>query len=110
MVADFFQWTPPKLFNVVYDRGVFHNLGTPLAREQFALRVSSVLSELGIWMVIAGAADGERSERSHGGMYLQDLVLATEPYFEFLEVRKDRYGLIDISADFPAWHCVLARR
>src|SRR3989344_825531 len=57
VTADFFRWRSPKKFSVVYDKGVFHNLGGVRRRSTFARRVATILQPGGIWITVCGSAD-----------------------------------------------------
>jgi SAM-dependent methyltransferase len=109
-VADFFHWKSEALFNVIYDKGVFHNLHSPAERDRFARRVSSLLAPDGLWTTVCGSADGIEGRAAHGAIYLQDLVVVAEPYFEVLEIVKGKYLTAKPALDFKAWHCLFRRR
>jgi SAM-dependent methyltransferase len=108
--GDFFQRSTKKSFDVVYEKGFFHNLAGVRRRNTFIRRVASKLSEHGIWITVCGSADYRREDFPHGAIYLGDLVGPAEVYFEVLEVLKGPYGLLDHQFDFEAWYAVFRRR
>jgi len=110
LAADFFDWRPPQLYDVVYDKGVFHNLDSPVIRERFTKRVSQALGHNGLWVCVAGAADRPNKKLGHGAVFLSHVIEVVEKYFEVLEVQKALYGLFEKENDFEAWHCAFRRR
>ncbi|HEX7181440.1 MAG TPA: class I SAM-dependent methyltransferase [Thermoanaerobaculia bacterium] len=108
--TDIFRRLPDCQFDVVYDKGLFHNLGGVRRRNVFVRRIAGVLGENGIWLTVSGSADQRREDFGHGAIYLRDLVGPAEVYFEALEVLKGPYGLVDQEHDFSAWHAVFRRR
>lgn len=108
--VDFFRWSASDLFDVVYEKGVFHGLAGVRRRNAFVRRVAARLRPAGIWVTVCGSADHRRKDFSHGAIYLRDLVGPAEIYFEVLEVVKAPYGLSDKTHDFEAWHATFRRR
>jgi cyclopropane fatty-acyl-phospholipid synthase-like methyltransferase len=102
--ADFFHWAPADLFDVVYEKGVFHGLAGSRRRNTFVRRVAAMLPPGGIWVTVCGSADRRRADFTHGAIYLRDLIGPAELYFEVLEVVKAPYGLADKDHEFDAWH------
>jgi SAM-dependent methyltransferase len=108
--ADVFKWEPRERFDVVYDKGLFHGLAGPRRRSTLVRRIARLLNPNGVWITVCGAADRRRSDFGHGAIYLRDLVLPAEIYFEVLEVLKAPYSLADKDHDFEAWHAAFRRR
>jgi SAM-dependent methyltransferase len=108
--ADFFEWLPDSLFDVVYDKGFFHGLAGVKRRKIFIRRVAAALRPGGLWITVCGSADHRRSDFCHGSIYLRDLVAPAEIYFEVLEIVKSPYGLADQDHEFDAWHAAFRRR
>ena len=107
---DMERWTPAGLFNVVYEKGLFHNASSPDQRDLIAQRISEALAPEGIWLSVCGSADGVKIKAEHGAIYLQDLISIAEIYFEVLEIVKAPYLTADFRRDFDAWHCAFRRR
>ena len=108
--ADFATWYPQNLVDIVYEKGVFHNLAGPEPRSKFIYKTSKILNKDGIWFTISGSADNIKPKMSHGAVFLRDIIEPVEVYFEVLEVVKSKYNLADSLRDFDAWHCIFRRR
>ena len=108
--VDFFRWRPGHTYNIIYDKGFFHNLGGPRRRTAAIRRISQSLSAHGIWVTVCGAADDLVEGSPHNALFLRDIIYPAEPYFEILEVIRAPYGLSDKKHDFMAWHIVMRRR
>jgi len=108
--ADVFSWKSRSPFDVIYDKGLFHGLAGARRRSTFVRRIARLLNPNGVWVTVCGAADRRRSDFTHGAIYLRDLVLPAEIYFEVLEVLKAPYGLADRAHEFEAWHAAFRRR
>lgn len=107
---DFLQWKSDKSYDVIYEKGVFHNLAGEYRRQVFIKRVAQNLKPGGIWISVCGSADDLQPGVPHGALFLQHLIEPAETYFEILEVIKSRYGTLQSRLDFQAWHCVFKRR
>jgi 2-polyprenyl-3-methyl-5-hydroxy-6-metoxy-1,4-benzoquinol methylase len=108
--SSFFEWESTELYDVVYDKGVFHNLAGPERRSEFANKVAARLNANGIWVTVCGTADNYDSKIPHGAIFLQHIIEPVERYFEVLEVVKAPYGIEKPFPDFMAWYCVFRRR
>ncbi|WP_135078572.1 class I SAM-dependent methyltransferase [Terasakiella sp. SH-1] len=107
---DFIQWENNKLFDIVYDKGVYHNLQSPAERDAFCHKVSSCLNENGLWHSIIISSDRSQKYESHAGIFLQDFVSIVEAYFQILDIQKGLYGLRNSANDVDSWYCSVRRR
>lgn len=107
--VNFFSWTPPRHYAVVYDKGVFHNLAGPSRRGAFVRRVAKSLDDGGIWITVCGAAQYPGAQAAHPTIFLTHLVEAAEPYFEILKIIKGKYGVRAPDPDFDAWFGLFRR-
>jgi len=107
--ADFFKWQAGQSFDVIYEKGFFHGLAGLRRRSNFIRRIATQLAPDGVWISVCGAADQKHTKFPHGAIYLRDLIMPAEVYFEVLEVVKDNYGLADHEREFRAWHSVFRR-
>lgn len=108
--SDYFDWYEEKTFNIVYERGVFHNIQTSQHRDEFAAKTSAHLDTDGLWVSVVAAINSTNEEMIHNGVLLQDVINAVESYFDILEIKKTNYGLANSTKDFDAWHCAFRRR
>lgn len=99
-----------KRYNVLYDKGVFHNQPGPDARVQFAQYVAGLLATNGIWISICGSADHYNQSNPHGAVFLQHIITPIEELFEILEIQKAPYGIQKPHQDFLAWYCIFRKR
>jgi len=106
---DFFETTYTNDFDVVFDRGAFHNLHGVKERQLFGKRVAHTLTKEGVWLNISGAADHRRNDFKHGSVFLRDIINPIEPFLEIVDVRKGQYGL-EQARDFVAWFVVFKSR
>jgi SAM-dependent methyltransferase len=109
-VEDIEEYVPDTQFNIVYDKGVFHNLPGPAVREVFAQKVRTLLAPNGIWITVCGSGDHYNPKEPHGAVFLQHIITPIELYFEVLEVVKAPYGIQKPHPDFLAWYCVFRKR
>jgi SAM-dependent methyltransferase len=110
VVEDFLDHRYADEFDVVYERGVLHNIKSMRARQLFARRVARALRQSGRWVSVSGAADDISARRAHGCLYLTHIISAVEPYFLVRSVERRAYGRIQEGFDFEAWYCVFERR
>jgi cyclopropane fatty-acyl-phospholipid synthase-like methyltransferase len=108
--SNFFRWQPTTLFDVVYDKGMFHGLAGERRRSFFVRRAALALKKGGIWLTICGSADQRDGKFPRGAIYLRDLISPAERYFEVLQVIKAPYGIVNDAVEFDAWHAVFRRR
>ncbi|MFH1009285.1 MAG: methyltransferase domain-containing protein [Candidatus Latescibacterota bacterium] len=93
LVADFLNTNIPGApFGFVFDRGCLHTFDTEEERRQFAGNVASHLEQGGLWLTLAGNADGKAremgpaaadSKRSHScrGALFRDYFAGCRPFF-----------------------------
>jgi SAM-dependent methyltransferase len=108
--ADFLRTVYVDQFDVVYERGVIHNLKSHRARVDLARRIARSLRQGGVWISVCGSADDARFDRAHGCLYLSHVVTAAERYFEALFSERRPYGQIGAGFSFDAWYSVFRRR
>lgn len=108
--VEFKKHRTKEKFDIIYDKGVFHNLVGDEERGTFAKQVASHLNKNGIWVSVSGSADQLEKDSVHGAIFLQNYAVAAELYFEVLEVQKNNYGLLDKKNDFQAWYTVAKKR
>lgn len=95
-------------YDVIYEKGLFHNCLGNEERAELAELIARNLKEQGYWIGVSGAAD-DLQGLSHGKVFLTDIVKNVEPYFEIQEMHRTNYGKTKMK-DFAAWLVVLKRR
>ncbi len=110
MVADFLKdGIPGSPFDLVFDRGCLHCVDSAKERRRFAKNVAAHLDEDGLWLALAGNADGQVREVGPPTLSAKELVAAVEPYFEIISLAAGRFG--SDQADPPkAWICLMQKR
>lgn len=108
--SDIGSWEPNHLFDIIYEKGFFHNLKGPRKREEFIIKASRMLEHNGLWISVSGSADQYDQNNPHGAILLRDIIEIAEIYFEVIEVKKDWYGLLNSDKDFKSWYCLFRRR
>jgi SAM-dependent methyltransferase len=107
--VDFLALETPDRFQLIFDRGVFHNQRSDAARETFVAQCASLLVGGGHWISVIGSADSQTAS-PHGSLYLSNVVSVVERYFEVLAVDLRPYGPDDWPDNFDAWHCLFKKR
>jgi len=110
IVADFLKdGIPGSPFGLVFDRGCLHCISTAKERRQFAENVAVHLEEDGLWLALAGNADGQVREVGPPTLTAKELVVAVEPCFEIVSLATGHFG--SDQADPPkAWVCLMQKR
>ncbi len=110
IVADFLKdGIPGSPFDLVFDRGCLHCADTAEERRRFAENVVAHLEEDGLWLTLAGNADGQVREVGPPTLSAKELVAAVEPYFEIVSLAAGHFG--SDQADPPkAWICLMKKR
>lgn len=110
LVADFLKDTIPESpFGLIFDRGCLHTFRDGEERRHFAKSVFSHLETDGLWLTLAGNADGTPREIGPPRLTASELVSAVEPYFEIVSLTAGHFG--SDQADPPeAWVCLMQRR
>ena len=97
------------LFGFAFDRGCLHSFDTAEQREEFARRVHSYLEDDGLWLTLAGNADGPTREVGPPRLTAEELVVVVEPYFQILSLVSGHFGAGQ--PDPPeAWICLMRKR
>lgn len=107
---DFFSSNDLDSFDMIYDKGFFHNLKTDGKKRSFIEKIVQLLNPNGFWINISGSADSNIKNHPHGRLFLTDIIKNVEPYFEIIEIFKTPYGKIKNDLSFPAWFCVFQKR
>lgn len=109
--GDFLNWNPNYCFDVIYDRGFFHNANGIEERSEIARKVSSLLKPNGVWINVSGAADSDTSDiRAGGAIFATDLVVACEPYFAISRIQRGRYYPTHSANKYQAFFSILEKR
>ncbi len=110
IVADFLNdRVSGSPFGLVIDRGCLHCVDTAEERRRFAENVASHLEEGGLWLTLAGNADGQVREIGPPTLTAGELVDAVEPYCEILSLAAGYFGS-DQSDPPKAWVCLMRKR
>jgi 2-polyprenyl-3-methyl-5-hydroxy-6-metoxy-1,4-benzoquinol methylase len=110
IVADFLNSTiPGSPFDFVFDRGCLHSFDTDEERRRFAENAASHLEEGGLWLTVAGNADGQRREIGPPQLTAGEMVAAVEPYFEIISLTAGYIGSNKINPH-KAWVCLTRKR
>lgn len=101
-------------FDLIYEKGCWHTFFDDEARKRFALAVSSLLVDGGLWITSSGSADSkddltDPNLHTYPRLTLRNIANAVEEYFEIDEVKKGRYGDSD-GRCFVTWECVFQKR
>jgi len=96
-------------FGFVFDRGLFHVLGSDRERKKLSQRVNCHLETGGLWLSLMGNADEQRQTPGPPQRTARDIVNAVEPYFEILSLLSGHFGYN--RPDPPrAWICLMKKR
>ena len=112
--ADFLEESPDAPFDLAFDRSVWSTFDES-GRTAFARHVAQWLVPGGYWISLTGCADnrdpltGEPDPRGYPRHSLQTIVACCEPFFEVLEVRRERFGATS-DTDFTAWVTIMRAR
>lgn len=106
---DFFEFTLEEKFDLVFDRGVFHNQKSTELRRDFSQKCAQMLSPSGFWISIIGCSNSQTNTH-HGGLNLTDAISAVENNFEIETCDRRRYGPEEWPDNFLAWYCLFKRR
>ena len=101
-------------FDMVYEKGCWHTFFNDSSRTDFALAVSSLLSDQGKWISSSGSADNNDDPddprlETYPRLTLQQIALAVEGCFEIQNVRKGWYGESE-GRKFMTWECLFQKR
>lgn len=99
-----------RRFDVVYEKGIFHNLNSDAERVKMAEAIALSLKEQALWLSVIGSADPPRPPETHGCLFLTQVIKAVEPYFSVEEIVKSDYGSIKGRFSFNAWYCAFLKR
>lgn len=109
-VLDFLgQETPGAPFGFTFDRGCLHSFDTIAQRKEFARRMHSCLEDGGLWLSLAGSADGPPRDTGPPQLCAEELVTAVEPCFEIISLAAGHFGS-DQPKPPQAWICLLRKR
>jgi len=108
--ADFMtEPIPGAPFGFILDRGCLHSVGDAPERKRFAENVSAHLEPGGLWLTLAGNADGEERETGPPRLTAEELAADVEPCFEILSLKSGYFG--SDQPDPPrAWICLMKKR
>jgi len=86
-VMDFFKGNlPSAYYDLVFDRGCFHNLSYD-EMQQFASKISRILTDDGIWMSIIGSAEGAEFHMSPPRKTISEISFNVEPYLKIVIIK-----------------------
>jgi len=100
---------PDEDFSLVFDRGCLHSCRSETARQQFARRVAALLRDNGLWLCLAGNADGPTAESGPPRLRATELIAVVEEDFVLLELQP---VLLETSLTMSPlfWRCLLRKR
>ena len=107
--ADILSGDFSETFDFVFDRGVFHGNDSYESRSAMAEKIADLLNENGLWLSLAGSADGVKTEPGPPLRSATEIITASEPYFKLLGMRASYFGN---DSDNPAriWVCLYRKR
>lgn len=108
-VADFLHGEPDGVFDLVFDRGVFHVFDEAEDRARFAERVAAVLEPGGRWLSVAGSTEGPARDHGPPRRSARDLVMAVEPCLELVDLRSIAFAA-HLPSPTKAWRMLARRR
>lgn len=110
LVADFLKDTIPDTpFGFVFDRGCLHTVGDGEERRRFAGSIFNHLEADGLWLTLAGNADGAPREIGPPRLTASELVVAVEPHFEIVSLASGHFGSDQVDPP-EAWICLMRKR
>lgn len=91
--ADFLNDTLPGApFGFAFDRGCLHTFRRGRMLRRFAARVADRLDSGGLWLSLAGNADGPRRHPGPPRLSARAMAAAVEPFFELLLLKSGRFA------------------
>ncbi len=101
-------------YDLIYEKGCWHTFFSALSRRNFALAVSSLLSEQGMWISSSGSADNSDDPddlylNTYPRLTLQQIASSVEDCFEICNIRKGWYGKSE-RLNFLTWECLFQKR
>jgi len=108
---------PPKCFgkyDLIFDKGCWHSFFIEAERKAFAVKMSVLLVEGGLWINGTGCADNEDDPNdpnvsTYPRWTLGEIISYTEECFEILQVRKGVYGRTK-GNNFLIWQTAFKKR
>jgi SAM-dependent methyltransferase len=96
-------------FGFVFDRGCFHGFDNAEDRSTFAKKVFDNLEDEGLWLSLIGSTDCDREGTGPPRRSANDIVVATEPYFEILALYTSFFDS-DQEEAARCWVCLMQKR
>ena len=100
---------PGGPFDLAFDRGFFHSFDSDRDRKGIAKKTSSLLSDDGYWLTLAGSCDSPPRDSGPPMRSAKNIVDAVEPYFEIKLLKPSIFGTESL---VPAniWVCFMKKR
>jgi SAM-dependent methyltransferase len=96
-------------FQLVFDRGCFHEFDEPADRARLAAQVAAVLEpDGGVWLCLIGSTEGPPREMGPPRRSLRDVADAIEPHLLIVWLRSADFR--DTPEPAKAWICLSRRR
>ena len=92
-----------------FDRGCFHSLDEHEQRVEYVQTIYSCLSDGGLWVSLIGSKDGKEREVGPPRLSCTEIVAATEPKFEILQLTATVFNE-EAPASPEAWACLMRKR
>lgn len=119
VLGDFMEMPAPAApFDFAFDLGCFHVFAEPEQRTRFAAQIAKFLTSDGLWLCVAGNADGGQLGPPARSAF--DIVLAVEPCFEILSLTATHLNLpsaaqleamnFPTSIEYRGWSCLMRKR
>ncbi len=120
VLGDFMELPAPAApFDFAFDLGCFHVFfAEPKERSTFAKQMSKFLASDGLWLCVAGNADG--GQLGPPAISALDIVVAVEPCFEILSLTATQLNLAGAAQleamgfatrfEYRGWSCLMRKR
>ncbi len=100
---------PQAPFDFIFDRGFFHSFDTDADRKIVAKKVSSLLTERGLWLTLMANADAPPRESGPPPRSARNIMDAIEADFKLLSLNVSYFGN-DQESPPKIWVCLMRKR